>query len=811
MDTIWKNITYSVRMLLKRPGFTAVAVIAIALGIGANTAIFSVVNTVLLRPLPFEKPEQLIYLSTEQRNQPTEDTGTFSVPDLLDVRDRATTLKYVASYQRSGTIVTEGGEPERLIGAAVTADYFPLFGVKPILGRFHTREEDQPGAAPVIVISHSLWQRRFGGDPNIIGREVTIGGKTTVIGVMPPGFEFPLRDDNQDYWEPMFAAAFLNKKTRETRDERFLQVVGRLKDGATIEQAKAELDNLSRQVEQQFPITNTGLIFDAVSVHEEITREYRSALLIMLGAVGLVLLIACANVANLQLARATARKREIAIRAALGASRGRIAGQLLTESLILAIVGGAAGLLLAAWGLDVLVKYGPPDVPRLQEVQLDNAVLGFTAAVSVITGVIFGLLPALHASRSGPGGALKEGAFGSTDAGSRSRMRSALIVVEVAFSLMLLVGAGLLINTFVRLLKTDAGFDPRGVLAMDIPLSRTKYPKPEQQLAAFQQLLEQMKSIPGVRDVSVVSNVPFSDFDTELSFNIEGKPPYRPGEELAADDTTAGPNYFRTMNITLLRGRDFSNQDTTNTPHVMIVSNAFARKFLPGEEPIGKRILMDGDGQPPREIIGVVNDVRRNGLDIDVEPEMYVSYLQSPTRRLNIMLKTDAPNPAQMATTARETIRAFDPNQIIWRTQTLDEMVSKSVAPRRFNMMILGVFAGVALILAAVGLYGVMSYSVNWRTNEIGIRMALGARASDVIALVVREGMVLTLIGLAIGLAGALIFSRIMTSLLYGVSARDPLTFAGVSAVLLFVALVACLIPARRATKVDPLIALRAE
>ena len=811
MDTIWKNITYSVRMLLKRPGFTAVAVIAIALGIGANTAIFSVVNTVLLQPLPFEKPEQLLYLSTEQRNQPTEGTGTFSVPDLLDLRARATTLKYVASYQRSGTIVTEGGEPERLIGAAVSADYFPLFGVKPILGRFPTREEDEPGAAPVIVLSYGLWQRRFGGDPNIIGREVTIGGKTTVIGIMPPGFEFPIQDDNQDYWEPMFAAAFMTKQLKEQRADRFLQVVARLTEGTTIEQAKAELDNLSRQIEQQYPISNTGLLFDVVSMHGEITREYRSALLIMLGAVGLVLLIACANVANLQLARATARKREIAIRAALGASRWRLAGQLLTESLILAIVGGAAGLLLAAWGLDLLVKYGPPDVPRLQEVRLDSAVLGFTVAVSVITGVVFGLIPALQASRSGPGGALKEGAFGSTDAGGRSRMRSGLIVAEVALSLMLLIGAGLLINTFIRLLKTDAGFEPRGVLALDIPLSRTKYPKPEQQLAAFQQLLEQMKAVPGVRDISVVSNVPLSDLDHELSFNVEGRPPYRPGEELAADYTTAGPNYFRTMNITLLRGRDFSDQDTANSPHVMVVSNAFVRKFFPGEDPIGRRILLDDDGAPPREIIGVVNDVRRNGLDIDVQPEMYVSHLQNPARRLNVMLKTDAPNPAQFAQTAREAVKAFDPNQIIWRTQTLDEMVSKSVAPRRFNMMLLGVFAGVALILAAVGLYGVMSYSVNWRTNEIGIRMALGARASDVVALVVREGMIMTLIGLGIGLVGAIALSRIMTSLLYGVSARDPLTFAGVSAVLLLVALVACLIPARRATKVDPLIALRAE
>lgn len=811
MEAIWKNITYSVRMLLKRPGFTTVAIIAIALGIGANTAIFSVVNTVLLQPLPFDRPEQLLTISTGTRNQPGEGGGTFSVPDLLDVQARATTLEYVATYQRSGGILTEGGETERLIGAAVTADYFPLFRAKPILGRVFTREEDKPGAAQVIVLSHGLWQRRFGGDPGIVGREVDIGGKTTVIGVMPAGFEYPITDDNQDFWEPIFSQAFMTKDARETRDIRSLDVVARLKEGVSIEQARAELDSLSRQIEQQFPKTNTNLSFHAASMHEQITRDYRSALYIMLGAVGLVLLIACANVANLQLARATARRREIAIRAALGASRGRIIGQLMTESLILALVGGAAGLALASWGLVALITYGPSEVPRLQDVRLDNTVLAFTVGVSMLTGILFGLIPALQVSKSGQSGTLKEGALGSTDAGGKSRMRSALIVTEVALSLMLLVGAGLLINTFVRLLKTDAGFDPRGVLALDVPLSRTKYTKPEQRSAAFQQLVEKMKSVPGVREVSLVSNVPLSDLDSEISFNIAGRPPYRPGEELAADDTTVSPNYFRTMNIALLRGRDFTEQDTLNSPHVIIVSNSFVRRFFPGEDPLGKQILMDGDGQPPREIVGVVNDVRRNGLDVDVEPEMYVSQWQTPERRLNVMLKTDAPNPAQLTQAARQAVREFDPNQIIWRIQTLDEMLSKSVAPRRFNMMLLGVFAGVALVLAAVGLYGVMSYSVNWRTNEIGIRMALGARASNVIGLVLREGMIMTLIGLALGLAGALALSRLLTTLLYGVSPRDPFTFAGVSIVLLLVALVACLIPAMRATKVDPLVALRAE
>lgn len=484
MDVLWKNLVYSTRMLLKRPSLTAVAIIALGLGIGANTAIFSVVNTVLLRPLPYEQPEQLVRLATEQRNQALDGRGAFSVPDMFDVQQSSTTLEYVATVQRSGTIVTEGGDPERLIGAAVNADYFPLLRVKPILGRLFTREEDKPGAAPVILLSHGLWQRRFGGDPNIIGREVNIGGKTTVIGILPAGFEYPISDDTQDFWEPMFSASWMTKEIREERANRSLEVIGRLKPGVTVEQAKADLDLLSRQIEQQSPQSNTNVIFNAVSLHEEITRDYRPALLVMLFAVGLVLLIACANVANLLLARAAARQKEVAIRMALGASRGRIAGQLLTESVLLSLAGGVVGLLLASWGTDLLVAYGPTDVPRLHDVSLDRYVLLFTLTVSMFTGIVFGLAPALHASKPNPGNMLKESGRGVSQSG-RNWLRSALIVVEVALSLILLVGAGLLINSFWRLLHTDAGFDPKGVLALDIPLTRTTYAKPEQRSAAF--------------------------------------------------------------------------------------------------------------------------------------------------------------------------------------------------------------------------------------------------------------------------------------------------------------------------------------
>ena len=810
MDTLWKNLVYSIRMLLKRPSLTATAIIAIGLGIGANTAIFSVVNTVLLQPLPYYQPERLLMISTEARNQTLDGRGTFSVPDLLDVQQRSTTIEYVSTVQRTGTVVTEGGDPERLIGAAVNADYFPLFGVKPLLGRVFTRDEDKPDAPQVIVLSHSLWQRRFGGDPNILGREVNIGGKTTVIGIMPAEFKFPIADDPQDFWEPLFSAAFMTKDRREERANRALDGFARLKPGVTIEQAKAELDLLSRQIEQQYPESNTNVIFNAVSLHEEITRDYRPALLVMLSAVGLVLLIACANVANLLLARAAARQKEVAIRMALGASRRRIASQLLTESVLLSLAGGAVGLLLASWGIDLLVAYGPPDVPRLRDVGLDRYVLFFTLGVSTLTGVLFGLAPALHASKPDPGNMLKETGRGVSH-GGRNRMRSALIVSEVALSLMLLVGAGLLIHSFWRLLKTDAGFDTKGVLALDIPLDRRTYTKPEQRSVAFQQLIARMKALPGVRDASVVSNVPLTDLDHELSFQIEGRAPYKPGEEATADYTVAGSDYFRTMDIALLRGRVFTDHDTENTPQVMVVSNAFANHYFPNEDAIGRRIIFDGPDKTSWEIVGIVGDVRRNGLDIGVEPEMYVSHIQRPERRMNLVMRTEAEDASQLTPAARAEVKAFDANQIIWRAQTLEELLGTSVAPRRFNMLLLGIFAGVALVLAAVGLYGVMSYSVSWRTHEIGVRMALGAKRSDVLRLVVRQGMTMTLIGLALGLAGAFFMSRLLIGLLYGVSPTDPLTFTAVSIMLLAVALLACLIPARRATRVDPMVALRTE
>ncbi|HKO42401.1 MAG TPA: ABC transporter permease [Pyrinomonadaceae bacterium] len=812
MDIIWSNIRYSVRMLAKKPGLTLAAIIAIALGVGANTTIFSVVNTVLLQPLPFEQPENLLMLSTETRGVAQTGPGSFSIPDFTDIQTRASTLQHVATYQRSGTVITEGGEPERVIGASVTADYFPLLRVKPILGRVFTREDDKEGAASVIVLSHHLWQKRYGGDPSIIGREINLGGKTTVIGVMPAGFQFPISNEKQDYWEAMLSEPRLTKADREGRGTRSLGVIARLKEGHTLAQARSELYTIAQQIEEQAPDSNTNVVFNALPLHEVLTGDYRPALLVMLAAVGLVLLIACANVANLLLTRAMARQREIALRTALGASRSRIMGQLLTESVILSVLGGTLALLLAAWGLQFLIAYGPAEVPRLQQVQLDKYVLGFTFGISLITGVIFGLIPAWHASRPDPGSALKAGGPRSSE-GGHNRMRSSLIIAEVALSLMLLVGAGLLIRTFTRLVNSNAGFATKGVLSLDLPLSRSKYQTPEQQSAAFQQLVQIVRSVPGVTEASVVSNLPLSGNEVENTFQIAGRTPFAPGEVPSAEYTIAGPDYFRTLNIPLLAGRTFTEHDTATSPRVMVVSDTFARQTFPGEDPLGKRIIVEGEenDQPPAEIIGIVGDVRRNGFDIEAEPEFYLSHLQNPERRLNLVMRSDTLDSAQYAQSARDAVRAWDANQLIWRTQTLDELVERSLASRRFNMMLLGIFAAVALLLAAVGLYGVMSYSVSWRTQEIGIRMALGAQRSDVLKMIVGQGMLMTMIGVVIGLGSALALSRVLASLLYGVSPRDLLTFSAVSGILTIVALIACIIPARRAMKVDPIVALRAE
>jgi putative ABC transport system permease protein len=812
MRTLWQDVRYGFRTLSKNPGFTAVAVLALALGIGANSAIFSVVNAVLLNPLPFPEEGQLLRLGEGTRGQPLAERGSFSFPDYRDVRAQARTLAHVAAYLNSGAILTGAGlEEEQVHGADVTPEYFAVLGVQPELGRVLSDDDNHPNA-DAVVIGHSLWQRRFGGRRDIVGQQLKLGSSTmTVVGVMPEGFQYPFRGYRQDFWEPLDDRP---DPAREQRDNRGFNIIARMKPGVTVAQANAELDTISRRLEQQYPDSNTTVLVAGASMHDDVTRDVRPALLILLGAVAFVLLIACANVANLMLARATARHREIAVRTALGASRWRIVRQLLVESLLLALAGGAGGLLLAVWGAAVLVAASPADIPRVEQVGLDARVVVFTLLVSALTGVAFGLVPALQASKTDLTGALKEGGRGTTEGFRRNRARSLLVVAEVALSLVLLIGAGLLIRSFVRLMQTDPGFDPDRVVTLDIPLSRQRYDTPEKQAAFFDRLVERARQLPGVEAVGLVNNLPLSHNVDILTFNIAGRPPATPGAEPSANDTVVSPGYFEAMKIPLREGRMFSAQDGPDTPRVMLVSQALARKYFAGQNSVGQRLVVDYDpplGNVTYEIVGVVGDARRTSLEAAAEPEFYVLNDQLPQRRLNLVVRTSAANPASMTAALRGALAELDKNQTVWQTRTLDQLVSASVAGRRFNMALLGVFAFVALALAALGIYGVMSYSVTRRTHEVGVRMALGASRGDVLRLIVGQGMVLALAGVVVGLAAAFAVTRVLAGLLYGVTATDPLTYAGLALLLAAIAFVSCYLPARRATKVDPMVALRYE
>ncbi|CAN5390391.1 ABC transporter permease [soil metagenome] len=813
MNTLWQDLRYAVRTLLKNPGFTCAALIALALGIGANTAIFSVVNAVLLRPLQFEHQERLVSIYGVSANS---DGGRFplSYPDFVDYQKGAQSLQYIAAYSLTGTsLVNSSDEPESLSGAVASAELFPLLGVAPKSGRVFTREEDKPGAAPVIVLSEGLWQRRFNSDTEIVGRHITIGGRsTTVLGVMPADFKFPVDALKVDYWMPLAAdpgaAAFI-----ERRGGRFLNAVAGLKPGVTIDGAEAELNTIAANLEKQYP-GNTGVRAEVLSLREDLVGDIRPALLVLLGAVILVLLIACANVANLLLARATARGREMALRSALGASRARVMRQLLQESVLLALTGGALGLLLALRGIDLLVALSPDNIPRVKEIALDSRVLLFTLGVSLVTGIGFGIAPALQASNTDLNETLKEGGRGSTTGRRRQLTRSLLVISEVALSLMLLVGAGLLIKSFVRLLKNDPGYDTKRVLTVNVPLSRTKYPQPEGQANFFQQVLERLSVLPGVEAVGATNLLPLSGNDSISTFTIEGRPPVVPGQEPDARQQTISPDFFRALSIPLRQGRDFTARDTATQTLVIIVNETFARRFFPGENPIGKRIRLDNEAaenKPPREIVGIVGDTRHGGLGGTSYASYYFPYLQRPARNMTLAVRSNTSDPAALTASVRNALRELDRNQLIGEAQTMNTLVSRTVAPRRFNMLLLGVFALIALVLAAVGIFGVMNYAVTQRTHEIGIRLALGAQKIDVLRLIVGSGMKLILIGVSLGLAGAFASTRVMASLLYGVSATDTFVFTGISALLAFVALVACYIPARRATKVDPMIALRYE
>jgi putative ABC transport system permease protein len=809
MGNLFQDVRYGFRMLWKSPGFTLVAVVALALGIGANTAIFSVVNAVLLRSLPFPDPERLVSVGAVNVKKGGDALSGASPADFLDWKAQADSFEAIAAYS-GGSVNLSGGEaPEQFVGARVSDDFFEVYGVRPLLGRTILPEENVLRGNRVVVLSHRLWQRRFGGDPQIVGKTLTLGGKsTTVVGVMPPEFKQP---SFAEVWTPVF----MDSGELKARESRYFTVAARLRPGVTLEQAQSEMNVITGRLGEQHPETNQGWSARLIPLHEQGIAHVRRSLLILLGAVGFVLLIACANVANLMLARATARHREIAIRTALGATRGRLIRQLLVENLLLALIGGAAGVLLALWGVDAITKLVPTDwrFPRLEESRIDTAVLFYAFGISVLTGLIFGLLPALKASSTNVYESLKDAGRGSSASLRLQRLRGLLVVSEIALTLLLLAGAGLLVKSLLHLQRVEPGFDPQNLLVMNLsPPHSQKYLKDEQRAQLYQSTLEQIAQIPGVESAAASSGPPLAGFGLNFPFFVEGR-------EAAADDKqeayygSVSPGYFRTLGITLVAGREFTERDSKDAPPVAVINETMARRFFAGEEAVGRRIRIKHymmDEPVSHEVVGVARDTKQMSLGAEVGVEMYVPHLQYPWLSTQLVVRTKT-DPAAVITAVRRAVSTVDKDQPVTNVKTMDEIFSESVAQPRFYALLLGVFAGVALLLAAVGIYGVMNYSVAQRTHEIGIRIALGARESDVLKLVVGQGMALTAAGIALGLGAAFALTRVMSSLLYGVSATDPVTFVAISLALATVAFLACYIPARRATRVDPMEALRYE
>ncbi len=811
MEALWQDLKYGARMLAKSPGFTLVAVIALGLGIGANTAIFSVVNAVLIRSLPFRNPDRLVMVW--ENNRPRgRDQNVISPANYQDWRDQNTVFDSMAAMFDSRTNLTGVDDPEELATQLVEPNFFDLLGTSAALGRTFNLDEGQPGKDQVVVLSQGLWKRRFGGDPGIVGKAIKLGGRDfTVVGIAPSGLQLIIRQGSltgkqAQLWMPLG----LSPASRVRRG-RSIMAIARLKPGVTLGQAQAEMDGIAAHLEQQYVDFNTGWGVNLVPLQDQLVGAIRPALLVLLGAVAFVLLIACANVANLLLARAATRQREIAIRTALGAGRGRIVRQLLTESTVLAAFGGLLGLWLAMWGVDLLLALTPKDLTGLKDVGIDYRVLGFTMAVSVLTGVLFGLAPALEASRPNLNESLKEGGRGAVTGGRSHRWRSVFVVVEVALAMVLLIGAGLMIRSFARLQSVDPGFDSKNLLTVRLLLPSSKYGQDSQLLGFFKQLVERLQSLPGVRSAGAISVLPFGSGGAATSIEVEGRPAPPPGQDLVGDVRVVDGGYFGTMGIPLLQGRTFTERELAQETHVVIINEAMAREFFPGEDPIGKRVTIAMKKENvPNEIIGVVRDVRHKDLETPARAMTYWPYPELTYSGLTLVVRTES-EPLALADAIRREVLALDKDQPIADISTMEHLLSDSVSGARFSTMLLSVFAGLALLLAAVGIFGVMSYGVSERTHEIGVRMALGAQASHVLALVVRQGMVLTLVGIVIGLVAAFGVTRVMASLLYGVSPTDPLTFAAISVLLASVALLASYLPARRATKVDPMIALRYE
>ena len=799
------DLRFAFRQLLKSPGFTAVAILTLALGIGANTAIFSVTNAVLFRALPYAEPDRIVSINKIDNQF---GLGGLTAGAFLDFREQSSAFQQLAAYTEDEFTLTGSGDAERIICAEVASALFPLLGVQPSLGRTFSAEEEQIGRDQVVVVSESFWKRRTGGDPNFVGKTITLNDRAyTVIGVMPARFQFPRKFE---IWKPL---ALDPVKERYGEEFRMIQLIGRLAPGASLDNATAELNTIwKRRPSEELGAPATTARIEITPLHEQLVKDVRLAILVLLGAVAFVLLIACANVANLMLARAAVRRKEIAIRAALGASRRRIISQLLTENVLLSLLGGAVGLLLAVWGVDLLVASIPADVAGsfygMAEIGIDRGVLIFTIAVSIATGIFFGLAPALSSARVDLNEALKATAKTAT---ARSGLRGAFVVAQLALTLVLLIGAGLMTRSFVRLMNVPIGFSQKNVLTFRVELPRSRYTNGAQRKQFFGQLLERMKAIPGIQAAGAISALPLSGYSMMGRFTIEGQPKPEPGKGKPMPIGIVTPDYFPAMQIPLVQGRWFDSRDIEKMPEVAIVNESMARKFWPGENPIGKKVGAMCDEQALcRTVVGVVGDIRHEGLANESQPEIYLPHEQVALPAMSLVLRAPG-NPLAHVAAVRSQVRALDQDQPIALVQTLEEHVSQSILQPRLMMTQLSIFAGLALVLAAVGVYAMMSYSVSQRRGEIGIRIALGAARADILRLVVGQAMLLVAISLTIGLAGAFAATRLLGSLLYGVGIRDPSTFAGIALLLSLVSLFAVWLPARRAAKISPMIALRTE
>ncbi|MBD0372278.1 MAG: ABC transporter permease [Pyrinomonadaceae bacterium] len=809
MGKLWQDLQYTFRMLWKDKGFAAIAILTLALGIGANTAIFSVVDAALLRPLPYREPARLVHL-WEATTQKQFNEREASYPDYLDWKEQNHVFEGVAGYQRRAFTLTGRETPDLIRGAAVTDNFFQVLGVDPILGRGFQTGEDKPGAELLVVLGHDLWKQRLNADPKVVGQSLVLNGASyRVVGVLPANFQFALGADAQ-LWVPLNPS----QQFQTRRFTHWLNIIARLKPGVTPEQATADMGGIAGRIAAAHADSHAGTTIRVVDLHQQIVGNVRPILLVLLATVCFVLLIACANVANLLLARSAARQKEIAIRTALGASQWRLLRQLLTESSVLALLGGAAGTLLALWGVDLLVSRLPEAqlsaMPYLRGLSLNPTVLAFTVGISLLTGIVFGLAPALQSAKLNLQETLKEGGRTSA-AGSHRRLRNLFVVSEIALALLLLVGAGLMMKSLVRLLSVSPGFNPDNVLTMRVPLPQTKYPEDANLIAFHRELLERVESLPGVKGVATVSVIPLTGGNTSR-FMAEDKPAPPPGTELEANVRDITPNYFEVMNVPLLRGRAFTEQDKQDSPPVVIVNQTFANRLYPGEDAVGKRLLVPSVQLPPIEIVGVVGDEKVTRMDTATTPVVYGPYLQDPGRTLNLVVRTSS-DPSVVTNSVRSQIQSLDPDLPVFDVRTMQEVIDRSPSTflRRYPAFLIGTFAAVSLLLAIIGIYGVISYSVTQRTQEIGVRMALGAQRRDILKLIVGQGMTLALLGVGLGLLAAFILTRFLESLLFNVSAKDPLVYAGVSLLLIVVALLACYIPARRAMRVDPMTALRYE